>query len=27
LVQDFFVPDDPPPPPGVEVVPLSLPGA
>ncbi|MCU0731697.1 MAG: NAD(P)-dependent oxidoreductase [Hyphomicrobium sp.] len=27
LVQDFFVPDDPPPPPGVEVVPLALPGA
>lgn len=27
LVQDFFVPDDPPPPPGVEVIPLSLPGA
>jgi citronellol/citronellal dehydrogenase len=26
LVQDFFVPDDPPPPPGVEVVPLRLPG-
>jgi citronellol/citronellal dehydrogenase len=27
LVQDFFVPDDPPPPPGVEVVPLRLPGS
>lgn len=27
LVQDFFVPDDPPPPPGVEVVPMALPGA
>jgi citronellol/citronellal dehydrogenase len=26
LVQDFFVPDDPTPPPGVEVVPLRLPG-
>jgi citronellol/citronellal dehydrogenase len=27
LVQDFFVPDDRPPPPGVEVIPLTLPGA
>jgi citronellol/citronellal dehydrogenase len=27
LVQDFFVPDDRPPPPGVEVIPLALPGA
>lgn len=27
LVQDFFVPDERPPPPGVEVIPLTLPGA
>jgi citronellol/citronellal dehydrogenase len=27
LVQDFFVPDDRPPPPGVEVIPLALPGS
>lgn len=27
LVQDFFVPDDRPPPPGVEVIPLTMPGA
>ncbi len=27
LVQDFFVPNDRPPPPGVEVIPLTLPGA